>query len=137
VVRQKHCVVSHSSSQTSRHAPTCCVRTVVWTMRRQQHFEQCVCHVQWVADFEKPKGDPALFDPPATTVGIVQLKYHASHPGNALTCLCISVKLSTMQVLSPYLKFGCISPRLFHSQLTQVRQRWCNAERCLILVNYA
>jgi cryptochrome len=45
---------------------------------------------QWVADFEKPKGDPALFDPPATTV------------------------------LSPYLKFGCISPRLFYSQLIQI-----------------
>jgi hypothetical protein len=30
-----------------------------------------ICHVQWVADFEKPKGNPALFDPPATTVGAV------------------------------------------------------------------
>ena len=45
----------------------------------------------WVAAFEKPKGDPAAFDPkPATTV------------------------------LSPYLKFGCISARLFYQSLIQV-----------------
>ncbi|KAK9804209.1 hypothetical protein WJX72_001282 [[Myrmecia] bisecta] len=41
----------------------------------------------WVVQFEKPKGDPAAFLKPATTV------------------------------LSPYLKFGCISPRLFFAQL--------------------
>lgn len=34
-----------------------------------------LCAMQWVADFEKPKGDPALFDPPATTVS------HQSLPG--------------------------------------------------------
>ena len=46
----------------------------------------------WVAAFEKPKGDPAAFDPkPATTI------------------------------LSPYLKFGCISARLFYESLQQVR----------------
>lgn len=45
---------------------------------------------QWVADFEKPKGDPALFDPPATTV------------------------------LSPHLKFGCLSARVFYSRLMQI-----------------
>lgn len=45
----------------------------------------------WVAQFEKPKGDPTAFDPsPATTI------------------------------LSPYLKFGCISPRLFYESLQLV-----------------
>ena len=45
----------------------------------------------WVAQFEKPKGDPTAFDPsPATTV------------------------------LSPYLKFGCVSPRLFYESLQLV-----------------
>ena len=37
---------------------------------------------------------------------------------NTLTCV-LSQRLHT-QVLSPYLKFGCISPRLFYSQLMQV-----------------
>eukprot|EP00884_Botryococcus_braunii_P013546 jgi/Botrbrau1/22192/Bobra.168_1s0024.1 len=44
----------------------------------------------WVAAFEKPKGDPSAFLKPATTV------------------------------LSPHLKFGCLSPRLFYYQLQQV-----------------
>jgi cryptochrome len=45
----------------------------------------------WVATFEKPKGNPATFTPrPATTV------------------------------LSPYLKFGCLSPRLFHAKLQSI-----------------
>jgi cryptochrome len=45
----------------------------------------------WVCEFEKPKGNPALFDPaPATTV------------------------------LSPYMKFGCVSCRLFYHRLQQV-----------------
>lgn len=45
----------------------------------------------WIAAFEKPKGDPAAFGPkPATTV------------------------------LSPYLKFGCMSARLFYQSLIQV-----------------
>jgi hypothetical protein len=45
----------------------------------------------WVCKFEKPKGNPATFDPePATTV------------------------------LSPYLKFGCVSPRLFYQKLLEV-----------------
>ncbi|KAK9149712.1 hypothetical protein Scep_008469 [Stephania cephalantha] len=39
---------------------------------------------QWVANFEKPKGDPSAFLKPATTV------------------------------LSPYLKFGCLSSRYFY-----------------------
>jgi cryptochrome len=45
----------------------------------------------WVAAFEKPKGDPSAFIKPATTV------------------------------LSPHLKFGCLSPRLFYYQLQKVR----------------
>lgn len=45
---------------------------------------------EWVAAFEKPKGNPALFKKPATTC------------------------------LSPYLKFGCMSSRLFYSQLAAV-----------------
>lgn len=44
----------------------------------------------WVCAFEKPKGNPAAFVRPATTV------------------------------LSPYLKFGCLSPRLFHAKLQQI-----------------
>ncbi|KAK9914767.1 hypothetical protein WJX75_000282 [Coccomyxa subellipsoidea] len=44
----------------------------------------------WVAAFEKPKGDPTAFIKPATTV------------------------------LSPHLKFGCLSPRLFYEALQRV-----------------
>ena len=50
---------------------------VKWAVRCQQDSEQCVCYAQWVADFEKPKGDPALFDPPATTVSTLHLRCHA------------------------------------------------------------
>lgn len=41
---------------------------------------------RWVATFEKPSTDPSAFTEPATTV------------------------------LSPYLKFGCLSARLFHQR---------------------
>ena len=51
---------------------------------------------EWVAAFEKPKGNPALFTKPATTC------------------------------LSPYLKFGCMSSRLFYCQLAGVSQICCN-----------
>ncbi len=44
-----------------------------------------------MAAFEKPKGDPTAFIKPATTV------------------------------LSPHLKFGCLSPRLFYEALQRVR----------------
>nr|AXE72850.1 6-4 photolyase [Chlamydomonas sp. ICE-L] len=44
----------------------------------------------WVANFEKPQTDPSAFEKPATTT------------------------------LSPYLKFGCLSPRLFHTRLLQI-----------------
>lgn len=48
----------------------------------------------WVASFEKPKGNPTTFTPyPATTL------------------------------LSPYLKFGCLSPRLFYKGLKEVLAR--------------
>lgn len=46
---------------------------------------------EWVAAFEKPKGNPAAFKKPATTC------------------------------LSPYLKFGCVSVRLFYSKIQTVR----------------
>lgn len=45
---------------------------------------------EWVANFEKPKGDPSAFLKPATTV------------------------------LSPYLKFGCLSSRYFYQCLNDV-----------------
>ncbi|ESQ48397.1 hypothetical protein EUTSA_v10020425mg [Eutrema salsugineum] len=44
----------------------------------------------WVANFEKPKGDPSAFLKPATTV------------------------------LSPYLKFGCLSSRYFYQCLQRI-----------------
>ncbi|KAF6164526.1 hypothetical protein GIB67_025352 [Kingdonia uniflora] len=48
---------------------------------------------EWVANFEKPKGDPSMFLKPATTV------------------------------LSPYLKFGCLSSRYFYQCLQDVYKR--------------
>lgn len=45
---------------------------------------------RWVAAFQKPDTDPSAWEKPATTV------------------------------LSPYLKFGCLSARLFHQRLLQV-----------------
>lgn len=48
---------------------------------------------KWVAGFEKPSTDPSAFDQPSTTV------------------------------LSPYLKFGCLSPRLFHQRILEVYQK--------------
>lgn len=44
----------------------------------------------WIANFEKPKGDPSAFIKPATTV------------------------------LSPYLKFGCLSSRHFYQRVNNV-----------------
>ncbi|KAL3511853.1 hypothetical protein ACH5RR_024570 [Cinchona calisaya] len=46
----------------------------------------------WVANFEKPKGDPSAFLKPATTV------------------------------LSPYLKFGCLSSRYFYQCIQEVQK---------------
>jgi len=52
----------------------------------------CACFTSLiqVATFEKPKGNPCKIDKPDTTV------------------------------LSPYLKFGCISPRTFYTELLKV-----------------
>lgn len=47
---------------------------------------------KWVANFEKPKGDPSAFLKPSTTI------------------------------LSPYLKFGCLSSRYFYQCLDSVYQ---------------
>lgn len=62
--------------------------------RGLQRMEEYLADESWVAGFEKPKGNPATFQPrPATTV------------------------------LSPYLKFGCLSARLFHSRLLDIYAR--------------
>ncbi|CAN4096863.1 unnamed protein product [Withania somnifera] len=47
---------------------------------------------EWVENFEKPKGDPSAFIKPATTV------------------------------LSPYLKFGCLSSRYFYQCLQEIQK---------------
>ncbi|XP_057454208.1 (6-4)DNA photolyase isoform X1 [Lotus japonicus] len=49
-----------------------------------KRLEECMKDKKWVANFEKPKGNPAAFLRPATTI------------------------------LSPYLKFGCLSSRYFY-----------------------
>lgn len=53
-------------------------------------MEEYLSDTDWVARFEKPKGNPAALERPATTV------------------------------LSPYLKFGCLSARRMHQRLLQV-----------------
>lgn len=53
-------------------------------------MEDYLRDAKWVCGFEKPQTDPSAFERPATTV------------------------------LSPYLKFGCLSPRLFHARLLQL-----------------
>lgn len=53
-------------------------------------LEDYLRDTKWVCGFEKPQTDPSAFLRPATTV------------------------------LSPYLKFGCLSPRLFHQQLMTI-----------------
>jgi cryptochrome len=58
----------------------------------------------WVAAFEKPKGDPSAFIKPATTV------------------------------LSPHLKFGCLSPRLFYESLQRVSARTVKATHSILLI---
>ncbi len=57
-----------------------------------RRLEAVMSNTAWVATFEKPQTDPSAFEKPSTTV------------------------------LSPYLKFGCLSPRLFHSRLLQVQK---------------
>lgn len=53
-------------------------------------LERSFADPKWVAAFQKPDTDPSAFDAPATTV------------------------------LSPYLKFGCVSARTFHARLLAV-----------------
>ncbi|KAJ8773587.1 hypothetical protein K2173_005833 [Erythroxylum novogranatense] len=55
-----------------------------------KRLEEVISDKEWVANFEKPKGDPSAFVKPATTV------------------------------LSPYLKFGCLSSRYFYQCLQDV-----------------
>ncbi|KAJ6706303.1 CRYPTOCHROME [Salix purpurea] len=55
-----------------------------------KRLKESVSDKNWVANFEKPKGNPSLFVKPATTV------------------------------LSPYLKFGCLSSRYFYQCLQDV-----------------
>eukprot|EP00123_Amoebidium_parasiticum_P009426 comp19463_c0_seq1/m.22646 comp19463_c0_seq1/g.22646 ORF comp19463_c0_seq1/g.22646 comp19463_c0_seq1/m.22646 type:complete len:545 (-) comp19463_c0_seq1:68-1702(-) len=63
-------------------------------LKRMKEF---VAKEAYINTFEKPKTDPTMFDPPATTV------------------------------LSPYLKFGCLSVRLFHKELKAVESA---AKKC-------
>jgi cryptochrome len=55
-----------------------------------QRLQQYMADASWVCKFEKPSTDPSAFTQPATTV------------------------------LSPYLKFGCVSPRLFYQELHRI-----------------
>ncbi|XP_024026150.1 (6-4)DNA photolyase [Morus notabilis] len=55
-----------------------------------KRLKDSISDKEWVANFEKPKGDPSAFLKPATTV------------------------------LSPYLKFGCLSSRYFYQCLQDV-----------------
>ncbi|XP_010487391.1 PREDICTED: (6-4)DNA photolyase-like [Camelina sativa] len=55
-----------------------------------QRLTKSISDKAWVANFEKPKGDPSAFLKPATTV------------------------------LSPYLKFGCLSSRYFYQCLKNI-----------------
>ncbi|XP_039053802.1 (6-4)DNA photolyase isoform X3 [Hibiscus syriacus] len=61
-----------------------------------RRLRETLCDKEWVANFEKPKGDPSAYIKPATTV------------------------------LSPYLKFGCLSSRYFYQCLQDVYK---NAKR--------
>uniref|UniRef100_A0A9I9DT15 Photolyase/cryptochrome alpha/beta domain-containing protein n=1 Tax=Cucumis melo TaxID=3656 RepID=A0A9I9DT15_CUCME len=55
-----------------------------------KRLEESMSNKDWVAKFEKPKGDPSAFLKPATTV------------------------------LSPYLKFGCLSSRYFYQRIQEI-----------------
>ncbi|KAL5575657.1 hypothetical protein UlMin_017356 [Ulmus minor] len=58
-----------------------------------KRLRESISNKEWVANFEKPKGDPSAFLKPATTV------------------------------LSPYLKFGCLSSRYFYQCLQDVYKK--------------
>ncbi|BAT98552.1 hypothetical protein VIGAN_09221300 [Vigna angularis var. angularis] len=55
-----------------------------------KRLDECMKDKKWVANFEKPKGNPSAFLKPATTV------------------------------LSPYLKFGCLSSRYFYQRIQDI-----------------
>ncbi|XP_051135746.1 (6-4)DNA photolyase isoform X2 [Andrographis paniculata] len=57
-----------------------------------RRLRKSISDKEWVAKFEKPKGDPSSFLKPSTTV------------------------------LSPYLKFGCLSSRYFYQCLQEVQR---------------
>ncbi|KAK6148945.1 hypothetical protein DH2020_016470 [Rehmannia glutinosa] len=57
-----------------------------------RRLRESISNKEWVANFEKPKGDPSAFIKPATTV------------------------------LSPYLKFGCLSSRYFYQCILEVQR---------------
>ncbi|XAR50580.1 (6-4)DNA photolyase [Bertholletia excelsa] len=57
-----------------------------------ERLKRAMSNKEWVAKFEKPKGDPTAFRNPATTV------------------------------LSPYLKFGCLSSRYFYQCILDVQR---------------
>ncbi|KAI5660527.1 hypothetical protein M9H77_29320 [Catharanthus roseus] len=57
-----------------------------------KRLRESIANKEWVANFEKPKGDPSAFLKPATTV------------------------------LSPYLKFGCLSSRYFYQCIQEVQR---------------
>ncbi|XP_073053376.1 (6-4)DNA photolyase [Primulina eburnea] len=57
-----------------------------------KRLRESISNNEWVANFEKPKGDPSSFLKPATTV------------------------------LSPYLKFGCLSSRYFYQCIQDVQR---------------
>ncbi|CAI9281293.1 unnamed protein product [Lactuca saligna] len=57
-----------------------------------RRLQESTNNKEWVAKFEKPKGDPSAFIRPSTTM------------------------------LSPYLKFGCLSTRYFYQRVKEVQQ---------------
>ncbi|KAL0319172.1 UNVERIFIED_CONTAM: (6-4)DNA photolyase [Sesamum angustifolium] len=57
-----------------------------------RRMRESIANKEWVANFEKPKGDPSSLVKPATTV------------------------------LSPYLKFGCLSSRYFYQCIQEVQR---------------
>ncbi|KAL0415317.1 UNVERIFIED_CONTAM: (6-4)DNA photolyase [Sesamum latifolium] len=57
-----------------------------------RRMRESISNKEWVANFQKPKGDPSSFVKPATTV------------------------------LSPYLKFGCLSSRYFYQCIQEVQR---------------
>ncbi|PHT53470.1 (6-4)DNA photolyase [Capsicum baccatum] len=57
-----------------------------------KRLRESIANKEWIANFEKPKGDPSAFLKPATTV------------------------------LSPYLKFGCLSSRYFYQCIQDIQK---------------